>query len=83
VNDGAGAPFGEGVRCVGGQTGRLPVVNTGPSGIPARNIDNTQSPHSQNFLPGNTRYFQFWFRDPPAGGSNFNLTDALSITFCP
>ena len=27
--------------------------------------------------------FQFWFRDPPAGGANFNLSDALSIQFCP
>jgi hypothetical protein len=83
VNGGAGVPFGEGMRCVGGQTVRLPVVNTGPSGLPARNIDNTQAPHSQNLQPGSTWNFQFWFRDPLGGPAGWNLTDALSITFCP
>jgi hypothetical protein len=26
--------------------------------------------------------FQFWYRDPVGGGANFNLSDALEITFC-
>lgn len=29
-----------------------------------------------------TRHFQFWYRDPLAGGAGFNLSSALSITFC-
>ena len=32
---------------------------------------------------GETWNFQFWYRDPSAGGAGFNFTDALSITFCP
>jgi hypothetical protein len=32
---------------------------------------------------GVTKKFQFWVRDPAAGGANFNLSDALSIQFCP
>ena len=27
--------------------------------------------------------FQFWFRDPAGGGSNFNLSDGLNVVFCP
>jgi hypothetical protein len=79
-----GDPFGNGRRCVGGQdVVRLPLVTTDSSGGVEQDVDNTQSPHSHHFQPSTTWYFQFWFRDPPAGGSNFNLTDALSITFCP
>jgi len=33
--------------------------------------------------PGSTWNFQFWYRDPAAGGSNFNLSDALSVQFAP
>jgi hypothetical protein len=31
--------------------------------------------------PGSTRYFQFWFRDWPAGGAGTNLSDGLRLTF--
>ena len=83
VNGGLGTPFGEGRRCVGGQTVRLPVVNTGASGSAERDIDNTQHPHSQNLQPGSTWHFQFWYCDPQGGPAGWNVTDALSITFCP
>lgn len=83
VNGGAGTPFGEGKRCVGGQTVRLNVTNTGPDGFAQATIDNTTLPHSQNLQPGSTWHFQFWFRDPSGGPFGWNLTDALSITFCP
>ena len=33
--------------------------------------------------PGTTWYFQGWYRDPGAGGSGVNLTDALAITWAP
>ncbi len=32
---------------------------------------------------GVTMRFQYWFRDPAAGGSGHNLTDALAMTFVP
>ena len=28
-------------------------------------------------------YFQFWYRDPQAGGSFFNLSNGLEAVFCP
>jgi hypothetical protein len=31
---------------------------------------------------GSTWNFQFWFRDPVAGGASFNLSDGLEVTFC-
>ena len=30
---------------------------------------------------GNTSYFQFWFRDPMAGGNGTNTTDGWSVTW--
>jgi hypothetical protein len=32
---------------------------------------------------GDTVNFQFWFRDPAAGGAAFNLSDALEVNWCP
>jgi hypothetical protein len=34
-------------------------------------------------IDGEEFNFQFWFRDPPAGGANFNLSDGLKVVFCP
>lgn len=35
------------------------------------------------FDPGTTWEFQYWYRDPVAGGAGFNLSDAVSIDFLP
>jgi hypothetical protein len=32
---------------------------------------------------GETWYFQAWYRDPLAGGSNTNTSDALAVPWCP
>ena len=32
---------------------------------------------------GSTWNFQCFFRDPAAGGSRFNTTDAVAVTFLP
>ena len=37
----------------------------------------------RTFSPGSNWNFQFWYRDPNGGPVGYNLTDALSITFCP
>ena len=36
-----------------------------------------------NVQAGDTRYFQFWYRDPGVIGAGYNLTDGLEVTFCP
>ncbi|MCB9915082.1 MAG: hypothetical protein H6828_08025 [Planctomycetes bacterium] len=80
-------PFGNGVRCVGGTTFRLgpPQVANG-AGTALRAVDNALPPASSGagaFAAGSTFHFQYWYRDPAAGGAAFNLSDGLTATFVP
>lgn len=75
-------PFGNGIRCVGGTAmTRLGPTSTGPAGIAARqlNLATIQDPHVM-ITGDSTWYFQFWFRDPAAGGVNFS--NGLRVDFC-
>jgi hypothetical protein len=83
----AQVPFGNGYRCVGpGGVGlfRFSPVSTGVLGVGIWNLD-IQSPPSTSgqITDFSTWTFQFWYRDPAAGGAYFNLSDGLEITFCP
>ena len=74
-------PFGDGFRCVGGMVGRLPVV-MGTGNVLQSALDITDPPSVANQITaGSTWNFQAWFRDPAAGGTGFNLSDAIGITF--
>ena len=84
------APFGDGVRCVG--AGGLGIFRLNPPqvlgvlGDATRHVDYTQGPPSSGngaIHAGDTWNFQFWYRDTPAGQSGFNLSDAISVLFCP
>jgi hypothetical protein len=78
----AQVPFGNGFRCVGGGTRRLgPAILTNGQGVALRTVDLTASPAAGVILPGVTSNFQFWYRDPDAGGASFNLSDAVSVTW--
>jgi hypothetical protein len=83
------APFGNGIRCVGAGfqgTFRLPVLMTDSFGDASYTLDYNQAPMNSGngiIVDGMEYNFQFWFRDPPAGGSNFNLSDGLNVVFCP
>ncbi len=82
------APFGDGFRCVGGTTSRLnPPVMTDGFGDVTRQVDFNAPPANAGagqITPGSTWNFQFWFRDPMGpGATGFNLTDGLSVIFCP
>jgi len=81
-------PFGDGFRCVGGQIFRLsPPVLTDVLGFAQRSLDFTSPPMNSGggmVSAGSSAYFQFWFRDPGGpGGSGFNLSDGLCVTFAP
>jgi hypothetical protein len=81
-------PFGDGYRCAGGNLYRLsPVVFADSLGFARLTLDFQAAPLGSGpgrVSAGDTRYFQFWFRDPNgAGGSGFNLTNGQAITFCP
>lgn len=78
--------FGNGFRCVSGTLYRLSPQPTNVFGDVERRIDFTQAPWNAGpgaLRAGSTWNAQFWYRNPAAGGAGFNLSDALSTTFCP
>jgi hypothetical protein len=79
--------FGDGIRCVGGQLVRLPVVQSDALGAAAQLLDLQAPPFSGggvgSVAVGDTRNFQLWYRDPGFGAAGFNTSDALEVTFCP
>ncbi|MCB9915889.1 MAG: hypothetical protein H6828_12230 [Planctomycetes bacterium] len=75
-------PFGDGFRCIGTTLlTRLPVVAASSLGELGYAFDNTATQASSYLVPGVTWAFQGWFRDPAAGGSGFNLSDAATVLF--
>ncbi len=76
-------PFGNGFRCVGGTVIRMTPIPVNSFGDAVQPIDLAHLPQGQHFVAGDTRLFQFWYRNPSAGGAGFNLSDGLSVTFCP
>ena len=59
-------------------------MSTGSLGQASYAVDNTNPPQpSGQITAGSTWNFQFWYRDPAAGGADFNLSDGLEVTFCP
>jgi len=78
--------LGEGVRCVGGNLTRLDVLNSGALGIVQDVLDLSSPPFSSGpgaVAAGDTRNFQFWYRDPDGGVAGYNLSDAVEVPFCP
>jgi len=75
-------PFGNGWRCVSGITSRIqPPLLASPANQVVRQLDLGTFPLAGAALPGATLHFQCWYRDPNAGGSNFNLSDGLSVVW--
>ncbi|MEM9378471.1 MAG: integrin alpha [Planctomycetota bacterium] len=86
---------GEGTLCLGMPLGRysddvLIPQNTAlpfdpPSGPVSLRIDNTSIPQPTGAVaaaPGDTFYFQYWYRDVDAiGAATSNLSNAIAITF--
>ncbi len=68
-------PFGNSYLCVGSPMVRILPPSFASGGVAVRTIDNGI------FVPGQIRDFQYWFRDPMAGGAFFSTTDAASVHF--
>ena len=79
--------FGNGLRCVGGGVFRLnPPALTSGIGEIYRDVDFNATPMNAGaglVVPGSRWNFQFWFRDPQAGGATFNLSNGLTAPICP
>ncbi len=93
----SGVPFGDGLFCIspgGGlasQDGiwRFPPTSSGPAGTItlgpgiAAYASSSFGP-SGMLLPGETRLFQGWYRDPGGEcGGAFNVSNAMEVTFAP
>lgn len=75
--------FGNGYRCVAGPITRLGLTVAGPTGIAAKSVNYPTLLPTASITAGSTWNFQFWYRNPAAGGAGFNLSNGLSIRFCP
>ena len=80
-------PFGDGFRCVESPLYLfMPGVQADASGTATYAVDFGIPPASSGpgaIAPCSTLYFQYWYRDPAAGGAGFNLSDGLEITVVP
>jgi hypothetical protein len=77
------ATFGEGFRCIGGSTTRMPLQTVDALGVASRVIDVNGLPGGATFSPSQSVNWQYWFRDPAGGGAGFNLSDGLNTVWCP
>lgn len=73
----AQVPFGDGFRCVGGGLTRISAVELALNGVAEVAVDLTAA----GITTSGMRNFQCWFRDPGAGMSGFNTSDAIGIEF--
>jgi hypothetical protein len=79
-------PLGNGRLCIGGVVRLNPPVVSDSLGTASRFVDFSTSPAGSGpnqITAGSTWNFQHWFRDPAAGGSDFNLSNAVKVTFIP
>ncbi len=79
-------PFGDGFRCVDAPLFRLlPPIQSDLLGLANFQMDFTvggPSAGAGQVLEGSTWHFQCWYRDPQGpGGTGFNLSDAMAVTF--
>jgi len=86
LNDGQGAPFGDGLRCAGGEVRRLAVVAVN-GGNAAFGASSGSSLATGGSIPpaGAVRTYQVWYRNAAAfcTPETFNLTNGLRITWVP
>jgi hypothetical protein len=75
-------PFGDGVREIGGTIKRMATTSTDANGNNSFHADFTSAPLNA-LVPGNTRYFMLWYRDPQGGAAGYNGSSALQATMCP
>ncbi len=81
-----GSIWGDGLRCAGGNLKRLQVRFADAAGASSTTIG--ISGKAGNVQPGDTKYYQCWYRtnvDPPcgAGVNDFNTSNGYAVTWAP
>jgi len=77
-------PFANGYLCISPFSPGINRMPTQPLG--SGTVIMMMNAHPAEFVEftlASTWLFQFWYRDPQAGGANFNLSDGLRVTFAP
>lgn len=77
--------FGDGLLCTNGNIKRLGVQATDSMGVVERSLDLTAAPFdsgSGQAIAGQSKNFQFWFRDVAGGPAGFNTSNGLAVTWC-
>ncbi|QDV05906.1 Reprolysin (M12B) family zinc metalloprotease [Planctomycetes bacterium Poly30] len=75
-------PLGDGFLCVSGQQiFRVSIAQTNLFGENSLALDQNNLAAGSVINPGDTFNFQVWYRDTTSAG--YNLSDALSVVFCP
>lgn len=73
------SPFGDGIRCCGGNIRRLEVIFTDSSGAGCNTVP-IASTSGQTV--GDIGCYQYWYRDPSGPcGSGFNLSNAYEVVW--
>lgn len=82
IASGQGLPFGDGLRCVGGNVLRLQVSFANAFGDSQTSADLVVLGGAQ---VGATNYYQWWYRDPAGSpcGTGFNLSQAFELIWEP
>jgi len=82
IMGGAGIPFGDGLRCVGGNVIRLEIVTADGGGQATSTVPVAATGH---VAPGDVKRYQWWYRDPAGSpcGAGFNLSNGLEIIWAP
>jgi hypothetical protein len=83
IGGGAGAQFGDGIRCCGQNIVRLQVVVASTSGDASTSVSIAGHAPAGTVQAGDEKCYQLWYRDPAGSpcGSTFNLTNAFSVTW--
>ena len=77
-------PFANGFLCISPFGPGISRMNTQHLGTGTVMLSIASQPTEfVQFVPGSTWNYQFWYRDPPAQGAYFNLSDGLHVTFAP
>jgi len=76
------APFADGRICIGGARWIMARVASDRSGHMSLDIAREGEREDVHWLfSANTWFFQYWYRDPAAGGAGSNLTDAIRVAW--